>query len=145
MTKVSFAKGFASIFAHVILGLIMIGKGSKIYSIFAMKCPSCHEGDFFKKKGAYNLKHLFEMYERCPKCNQTYEPEPNFYYGAMYVSYAFTVAIFVAVLVICQVFLGMTLWPTIWVLITVLVLGGPYLFRLARITWLNFFVKYKKK
>lgn len=109
-----------------------------------MKCPRCHEGEFFKTKSAYNFKHMADMHKRCPACDQTYEPEPNFYYGSMYVSYAYTVAIFVAVLITCQVFLDMGLWPTMGVLGAILVLGGPFLFRLSRITWLNFFVKFKK-
>lgn len=122
----------------------MLGKGSKLYSIFRMKCPHCHEGEFFKYKNPYSFKHFSEMHTKCPKCGKSYEPEPNFYYGAMYVSYVFTVAIFVAVVVACKFLLGMELWPTIWVLTAVLILSGPYLFRLSRITWLNVFVKYQK-
>ena len=80
----------------------MFGKGSKLYSIFKMKCPSCHEGDFFTTKNAYNLKKVAEMHARCPVCNQSYEPEPNFYYGSMYVSYAYTVALFVAIMVLVK-------------------------------------------
>ncbi len=26
----------------------MFGEGTKLYSILRMKCPRCHEGDFFK-------------------------------------------------------------------------------------------------
>lgn len=109
-----------------------------------MKCPSCHEGEFFVHRNAYNLKHVADMYGRCPKCNQTYQPEPNFYQGAMYVSYVFTVGIFMLVVGVCQLVLHMKLWPTVGTLAVVLILGGPYLFRLSRITWLNVFVKYKK-
>ncbi len=121
----------------------MFGKGSKLYSIFKMKCPRCHEGEFFKQKNAYNFKHMAEMHDRCPVCNQTYEPEPNFYYGSMYVSYSYTVAIFVAVFIVTKVILGQSLWTALIVLGVILILGGPYLFRLSRITWLNMFVKYK--
>ena len=123
---------------------MLLGKGSKLYSIFGMKCPRCHEGDFFKTKNPYSLKHLSEMHNRCPVCNQNYEPEPNFYYGAMYVSYAYTVAIFVAVYVTCKVFIGLSFWTSISILALVLLAIGPYLFRISRVTWLNFFVKYRK-
>lgn len=123
----------------------MFGKGSKLYSIFKMKCPSCHEGDFFTTKNAYNLKNIAEMHARCPVCNQSYEPEPNFYYGSMYVSYVYTVALFVAVMVIVSALLGFSIWIALGVLALILVVAWPYLFRLSRITWLNVFVKYKKK
>jgi hypothetical protein len=75
-----------------------------------------------------------KMCQNCPVCGEPSEPEPNFYYGAMYVSYAYTVALFVS----------MTMWPTIGLLILVLVALGPYIFRLSRITYLNFFVDYDK-
>ena len=123
----------------------MFGKGSKLYSIFKMKCPSCHEGDFFTTKNAYNLKNVAEMHARCPVCNQSYEPEPNFYYGSMYVSYAYTVALFVTVMVVVKGILGYNIWVALGVLAVILFAAWPYLFRLSRITWLNLFVKYKKK
>lgn len=120
----------------------MFGKGNKLYGIFAMKCPHCHEGDLFKTKNAYDFKHMADMYDKCPVCHHTYEPEPNFYYGSMYVSYAYTVAIFVATYIISAVFFGLSMWTTIGILVGLLVVLGPYLFRLSRVTWLSFFVKY---
>ncbi|UAJ15151.1 DUF983 domain-containing protein [Aquirufa lenticrescens] len=33
------------------------------------------------------------MHEHCPSCDVRYEVEPGFFYGAMYISYAFTVGI----------------------------------------------------
>ena len=34
-----------------------------------------------------------EMPDECPVCRQTYEPEPGFYYGAMYISSGFSTGI----------------------------------------------------
>ena len=109
-----------------------------------MKCPRCHEGEFFSHKNAYNFNHIFDMHEKCPTCGQNYVPEPNFYYGSMYVSYGYTVALFVAVYVTCKSIIGLTMWQSLGALGAVLVVVGPYLFRLSRITWLNIFVKYDK-
>jgi uncharacterized protein (DUF983 family) len=108
-----------------------------------MKCPRCHEGDFYKNQNAYHLKSMADMHARCPVCNQNYEPEPNFYYGSMYVSYGYTVAIFVAIVVLVKAILGFSFWIALGVLAVVLFLGWPYLFRLSRVTWLNMFVKFK--
>ena len=121
----------------------MFGKGSKVYAVTKMKCPRCHEGDLFKSSNPYKLREMANMYTRCPVCNQAYEPEPNFYYGSMYVSYAYTVAIFVAVVVLVKVILNLNMWYTLGALALVLLLTGPYLFRLSRATWLALFVKYK--
>ncbi len=120
----------------------LIGKGSKPYSIATAKCPKCHEGEMFEDPNPYHLKNMDKMYASCSVCGQDYEPEPNFYYGAMYVSYAYTVALFVAVYIICGVWLGWSMWPTVGALAGTLVVLGPYLFRIARVTYLNFFVHY---
>lgn len=123
----------------------MLGKGSKLYSIIGMKCPKCHEGDMFKTKSAYDLKNISAIYDRCPVCNQNYHPEPNFYYGAMYVSYAYTVALFVAVFIVSFGFFDLGVWTTVSILTGLLVLLSPYLFRLSRSTYLSFFVGYDKE
>lgn len=87
---------------------------------------------------------MADLYDRCPVCDQTYEPEPNFYYGSMYVSYGYTVAIFVAVFILAKVILGLSLWTALIILGIILIAAGPYLFRLSRITWLNIFVKFRR-
>ncbi|MGB0368672.1 MAG: DUF983 domain-containing protein, partial [Flavobacteriales bacterium] len=74
-------------------------KGSKIYSMLRLKCPRCHEGDLFLHKNPYSFTKLEKMPDNCPVCDQKYWPEPGFYYGAMYVSYALTIALSVAVFV----------------------------------------------
>jgi len=86
-----------------------------------------------------------KIHDRCDVCNQNYEPEPNFYYGSMYVSYAYTVGLFMLVGFVGYFIFHWGLWTIVSALAIVLVALGPYLFRLSRITWLNIFVKYKGK
>lgn len=121
----------------------MIKKGHKLYSILYFKCPQCHEGDFFKST-AYNLKKIGELHDKCQECNHRYSKEPGFYFGAMYVSYAFGIAIFVSIYLaniilninasILNVFLMVALF---------ILLGTPYLFHLSKITWANIFTHFK--
>ena len=68
-------------------------KESIAYGILKFKCPRCHEGDLFTHKNHYDLGNFLKMHKNCPVCNQTYTPEPGFYFGAAYVSYGFCVAI----------------------------------------------------
>jgi len=42
-----------------------------------------------------NLRHMLKMYRSCPNCGQDFMPEPGFYFGAMYFSYAINVALMV--------------------------------------------------
>ena len=123
----------------------MVKKGSKVYSVLKMKCPRCHEGDLFVHPKPFPLSQLGKMPENCPVCGQPFELEPSFYYGSMYVSYGYTVAIFVAVFIISMLFFGLDMWTTVAILAVVLLLVSPWLFRLSRATWINMFVKYDKE
>ncbi|MBA3900573.1 MAG: DUF983 domain-containing protein [Bacteroidetes bacterium] len=116
-------------------------KGKKLYSIFWSKCPTCHEGDLFEAKNPYNLKKAFSMVEHCPVCSQTTIPEPGFYYGAMYVSYALTVAIgcFVGV---PMIFFGASALATVIAIALALIVFSPLTLRYSRMVWFNFFFDY---
>lgn len=55
------------------------------------KCPNCREENMFVS-GTMNLSKMLKMHRTCPKCGQDFMPEPGFYFGAMYFSYAINVA-----------------------------------------------------
>lgn len=121
----------------------MFKKGSKLYSIFNFKCPQCHEGDLFVTKNPYILREMGNMHKTCNKCGCNYNPEPSFYYGSMYVSYGYSVALFVAVFILGKYVFDLGIVGIVIALAVVLILIAPYLFRLSRATWINLFVKYK--
>lgn len=108
------------------------------------KCPRCRTGEMFAHP-ATDLKRFNKMNESCPHCGVRLQPEPGFYQGAMYVSYAFTVAIMVAVGLALYVLLDD---PADWVYITVVlaatILLVPLNYRYARIVYLYSFggIKY---
>lgn len=117
----------------------MAGTDSTVLAMLAQKCPRCHQGPLFKYS-AFNLRRFDEMYEDCVACDQYYEPEVGFYWGAMYISYGFTTGI---------VFLtGVLLYylasdPPVWVYITtvssIVAALTPLLFRYSRVVMLYFF------
>ncbi len=117
-------------------------KGTKLYSILMMKCAKCHEGDLFCDRNPYHLRQLFRMYDKCPVCGQKYQPEPGFWFGAMYVSYALNVAIWITLFVAIYTFV--TLYWVYFLSIGVLVdlVLVPVTFRLSRSIWMNFFISY---
>lgn len=69
----------------------------------------------------------------------TFEPEPGFYFGAMFVSYALSVVLFAVI--------GITLYvlgnPADWVYLSAIILGAvlftPFSFRYSRILFLYSF------
>ena len=123
---------------------IMFKKGTKLYSIINNKCPQCHEGDFFEESNPYKLKSLFDMHRNCSNCNLKYEIEPSFFQGAMYVSYGLTIALSVATFIISSLF-GLDLIKSGIAIFIILILFTPVTFKLARLIYINFFIKYKKK
>ena len=74
-----------------------------------------------------------KMPEACPVCRQTYEPEPGFYYGAMYISSGFSTGVLLAIGFLLYYFAND---PPLWVYVTTVaaaVLGiTPLLFRYSR-------------
>lgn len=117
-------------------------KGTKLYSILFNRCPRCQEGDFFVTKSAYSKK-FDKMHEHCSRCNLRYSPEPGFFSGAMYVSYAYYVAFIISSFVLINVILGINLDYYLMALLPSLIILTPFFFRLARRTWLSFFVNYR--
>ena len=84
------------------------------------------------------------MHEKCPNCGQTLEPEPGFYTGSMYVSYAFQTAIIVAVIIATEVLVieGSLEWYLGWIVGLVLVLF-PIIYRLSRSVWAHIFIPFR--
>lgn len=122
----------------------LLSKGTKLYSILHSRCPRCHQGKMFLSK-PYNMKHFFEMPEKCDHCGRRFELEPSFYSGAMYVSYALQVALFTTVFVALRVLFN----PGVRVYISTTIVSAMLLFpltmRLSRVIYLNFFVKYDRR
>jgi len=114
-------------------------KRSKLESILQERCPRCREGRMFVS-AKYDLKKFDKMHKTCGRCGLNYELEPGYYTGAMYVSYAFSVAIFVIVGFMLFIFFDD---PEIYVyvltiLMTIVVLF-PLLFRYSRVIYLHVF------
>lgn len=118
-------------------------KKTRLYSILNNKCPSCHRGDYFKNKISYNPKKFSEAREFCEVCNHKFEKELGFFYGAMYVSYALSVAFSVATFLFIYVLFPNTPYYGYIIAIPIVnLLAAPLTFRLSRLIWMNFFTSY---
>jgi uncharacterized protein (DUF983 family) len=102
------------------------------------KCPCCREGTIFTYP-ITSLTKFGAMNENCPVCKTTFTPEPGFYFGAMFISYGFTVAIFTAIAVL----LYFTIRPDSWVYLVAMFSASiffvPLSFRYSRILFLYWF------
>jgi uncharacterized protein (DUF983 family) len=122
----------------------MLKKGSKLNSILTGSCPKCQEESMYVDTNPYHIKKIYEMHEECSHCGLHYQIEPSFFYGAMYVSYALTVAIGVAAFIIAKVFIGLDLIASFAAIILALLLLMPVTARLARNIYINIFVHFDK-
>lgn len=121
-------------------------KKSRLYSVFFNRCPRCHEGKFFKNNSAYFPVWEFDkMNKTCSHCGENFMPEPGFYYGAMYMSYAFYVAVILIAVPLGLNWFELDITELIIWLIPIFVILTPVFFRLARRSWLTIFVPYSRK
>lgn len=123
----------------------MAFKETILYSVLNAKCPRCHEGDFFETKNPYNLKKFDKMPHRCPVCNEDFDRETGFYYGAMYISYGLTVAFGVAVYVAMCVVMSFDEITYLITFASLQLLLMPVFYRTARLVWINIFVRYREQ
>ncbi len=122
----------------------MFKKGTKLFSIANGKCPKCHEGDFFTNRFTFHPKKIIKIHDNCPKCDLKYMLEPSFFYGAMYVNYGISVALFVGIFIITKMMLDFTILNSFISIIVVSLLLSPFTLRLSRIIWINMFVSYEE-
>ena len=123
----------------------LVSKGSKLYSILFNKCPKCHIGSFWATNNP--IKNMFFSTEysckTCENCSLTYELETGFWYGAMYVSYALSVAIMVLFWTLTNFFYPqINIFNEILIIVTAILLISPLNYHLSRLIWINFFIKY---
>jgi phage FluMu protein Com len=68
-------------------------------AILQGKCPRCRVGNIFPTS-LFSYNKLTDIHHKCPHCEAVLTPEPDFFYGAMYISYAFSVALVINVLIV---------------------------------------------
>lgn len=105
----------------------------KIISFFMCTCPRCGKDKVFKNS-PFKINGFSETKETCANCNLLYAPEPGFFFGAMYWSYAILVALIVNLSVITW-FLGVFDYA-VFIIPVVIILLLPFIFRYSRMLML---------
>ena len=110
---------------------------SKIHALVHSKCPRCHVGNMFVGP-AYGLSKQ-KTNDVCPVCNLTFEIEPGYFYAAMYVSYAMSVAEVVTFALATGVLTGSeSPWTYMVVLFATIIIFSPFNFRYSRLVLLHY-------
>ena len=110
--------------------------------MFNHKCAECHRGDMFPT-GAFSFNRPFEMNQRCPLCDANMEPEPGFYYGAMFMSYIFSAFISLGFVMFTHWILDLSLMASFFWLCALVGVFFVWWFRFSRAFWFNLIVGFK--
>lgn len=117
---------------------------SLLASVLTCKCPKCRKGDLFPKGNLMHPLRFHKMNETCPACGQSFDPEPGFYFGAMFVSYGVNTALFIGVWVVLAFLVEDYSLTTLLVLLGLtVVVFLPITFRLSRSIWIAIFVPFQ--
>ena len=141
MTFVTFNRLIFFTFVHIYS--IYMPNSSKLTAMVNARCPHCHDGRLFKFKW-WNVFNFAQMHENCPSCGVRYEVEPGFFFGAMYLSYAFSVGIMLVGGILVFNFLNDP--PAMGYVVpitTVSLLLVPFNFRTARVLFIHWFSGFK--
>ncbi len=114
-----------------------------IQSIFRYRCPRCRSTKMFQEP--FMIKDPLKMHKNCSVCGQDFEPEPGFYYGAMFLSYGVGVLYIFAPALLLKFGFG---WSVNATMLFVILLGALTYFRLmrtARSLWIHIVVKYDEQ
>jgi len=110
---------------------------SKFQALIHSKCPKCHIGKVFEGY-TYSVSKQ-KMNEFCPHCALKFEVEPGYFYAAMYVSYAFSVAEVITFALITYL---ITQSESPWVYLAAISLAilafAPFNFRYSRLVLLHY-------
>jgi len=117
-------------------------KSSRLKAISKLVCPRCNKGDLFVTP-TFSFKKPFEMNAKCKECGYDFEPEPGYYYGAMFISYIWTGWFCLIFLFLGIYVLGFSLDASFLALIIFMSVMFVWIFRVSRAMWLS--LNYKKK
>ena len=120
----------------------MFKKGSKSYSILTSTCPRCQQDKMYVNSNPYVLKDTMKMHDHCRHCGLKYKIEPNFFFGAMYVSYGLAVAVGMLVFAIGHFGFKIGLITNFIAIVIALILLMPPITRLSRNIYINIFIVY---
>lgn len=113
-----------------------------LFRLFSSQCPNCHKGKIFKDKSLFSFGFP-KMNDECSHCHTSFNKEPGYFFGAMYVNYMLNVIEGIAVYFLARPFFDHTFDLRIFPIIAaVLLLLTFFNIRMARLVWIYIFKNY---
>ena len=111
-----------------------------VVNILGKKCPRCRQSKLFTEPLV--LTKPLEMPERCNVCGQNFNPEPGFYYGAMFISYILSSFFFLFIAGVTIIVFDWSVEAAFALIIFIAVILYIWVLRMSRSIWINLMVKY---
>jgi uncharacterized protein (DUF983 family) len=115
--------------------------GISLKAMWNYKCPRCRQGDLFVKP--FTLSKPLAMNHSCHHCNLLFEPEPGYYYGAMFLSYIVFSLIMLPFALLLNFYFKLSVDMTMLIVILLSAVGFFRILRGARSLWIHIMVRYK--
>lgn len=113
---------------------------SWISSFWNMNCPRCRKGKLFIEP--FEITKPLDMHRNCSVCNQRIEPEPGFYFGAMFLSYIFSAWYLLIPTLLLVFYFKWSVGSAIGLIIFIAAISYLKILRLSRSLWIHINVKY---
>jgi len=114
--------------------------GISLKAMATYKCPRCRKGDIFTKP--FNIKNPLDMPKKCDQCSLILEPEPGYYYGAMFVSYIVYTSIMLPIALLLVFYFD---WSVNAAMAFVIAISAIFFFRIlrgSRSLWIHIMIRY---
>lgn len=107
------------------------------------RCPRCRKSPLFSQP--FDLSKPLEMPYACIACGQRYEPEPGYYFGAMFVSYGLSCLLFLPLALLLNFFSPLSVNG---IMVTIMFIGAIFFIRILRLSrslWIHIMIGYDSK
>lgn len=116
---------------------------NRIVAFLSGRCPKCQTGSIFQS--SFLSTKFQKVNDRCPHCGTNFSPEPGFFWGAMYFSYALVVGwCIVTASIFYQIYEEPPLVLTSVVIIGTTLLLLPLIARLSRLLLIYLIAPYRQ-
>ena len=121
----------------------MASHPSFLHSLFRYRCPRCRTSKLFKEP--FQFSRPLDMHEVCDTCDLQFNPEPGYYWGAMFLSYI--ISAFALMGLVLFLMFGMHYSVVNALLIGILVAAIFYfkLMRFSRSLWIHLMIGFDEK
>ena len=110
-------------------------------SVWTYKCPRCRKANLFISP--LNLSNPLHMHKRCEVCDLNFEPEPGYYFGAMFMSYGISAFFFLGIAAVLYFAFHLGPNPILGWIVFIGILSFLKILRLSRSLWIHIMTRYE--